>query len=111
MILGFEIFQLSRTCQKLGHFIVLCNWEEDLPWEDKSGSMPQLWDEEELAWPGKTNNWRWCIIFAKMIQLLVTPIEAFEAIFKARFARLVIASFRSFQCDFQPSSFILMTKI
>ena len=25
MILGFEIFQLSRTCQKLGHFIVLCN--------------------------------------------------------------------------------------
>ena len=37
--------------------------------------------------------------------------EAFEAIFKARFARLVIASFRSFQCDFQPSSFILMTKI
>ena len=31
MILGFEIFQLSRTCQKLGHFIVLCNsLSEDL---------------------------------------------------------------------------------
>ena len=31
MILGFEIFQLSRTCQKLGHFIVLCNClSEDL---------------------------------------------------------------------------------